>query len=271
MRIETEVMPEDAARQVAFRGSGFDVQAKPWVGVAFLLSLLALWQGGTAVGIIDPLFLPSPFQIAATLWHELVAGDLLLNIGQSAIRLGAGWFIGTTVGVSVGLAIGLLAFARSAGMTTISALYPIPKIALLPMFILWLGIGETSKITVIAFGVFFPTALTVVAAVDAAPRPLIRMAQSFGLGNLRIIWKIILPSALPAILAVMRITISVALILLVAAEMIGAEYGIGAYILSAGNTMQTDRLFAGVVVLSVFGLTLGSIITRLDRRLTRWR
>ena len=142
---------------------------------------------------------------------------------------------------------------------------------MLPLLILWFGIGEGSKVATIALGVFFPTVIATYAGVDGVPRNLIRMAQSFNVPPHRIVWKVILPGTLPSILAGFRITTSIALILLVAAEMIGARYGIGAFILSAGNLFQTDQLLAGVIMLSVAGLVFARGITFLERRLLAWR
>jgi NitT/TauT family transport system permease protein len=126
-------------------------------------------------------------------------------------------------------------------------------------------------VATIAFGTFFPTVINVYAGVDAVPRSLVRMGQSFGLGPLVIVRKIILPGALPGMLAGARISSSIALVLLVAAEMIGAEHGIGAFVLQAGNLMRTDRLMAGVVLLSLLGLAIGGVIGALERRLLAWR
>ena len=168
-------------------------------------------------------------------------------------------------------AIGLSSLARGVGITFISALFPIPKIALLPLLILWLGIGEEPKIATIALGVFFSTAISVYSGVDNVPRNLIRMAQSFNVPFHSIVRRVIWPGALPSILAGFRITASVALLLVVSAEMIGAEYGIGAFVLQAGNLMQTDQLLAGVVILSLFGLAVGKLINLLETRLLHWR
>jgi NitT/TauT family transport system permease protein len=174
-------------------------------------------------------------------------------------------------GVIVGFAIGLSTLARNVGITFISALFPIPKIALLPLLILWLGIGEEPKIATIALGVFFSTAISVYSGVDAVPRNLIRMAQSFNVPFHAIVRRVIWPGALPSILAGFRITASVALLLVVSAEMIGAQFGIGAFVLQAGNLMQTDQLLAGVVILSLFGLAVGKAINVLEARLLHWR
>lgn len=260
-----------AASAVRFRGGGFEITPKRWLAPLFAAMLVGAWQAGSSLGWIDPLFLPAPAAIVETLYREFAYGELSVHIGQSLLRLLFGWSLGSLAGLVVGLGMGLWSSFRAIGGAAVSALYSIPKIALLPLFILWLGIGEASKVTTIALGVFFPMTVFVCAAADAAPRPFIRMAQSFGLGRLAIIVKVILPSALPGVLACARITTSTGLVLLVAAEMIGAQYGIGAYILAAGNIMDIDRLLAGVLVLSMLGTLAGAVIAALERFLLRWR
>jgi NitT/TauT family transport system permease protein len=146
---------------------------------------------------------------------------------------------------------------------------PVP--ALVPLTIIWFGIGEGSKIATLAFGVFFPTVITTAGGVDNVPRSLIRMAQSFGLRRSAIVRKIVLPAALPTILSGFRVTASIAIVLLVAAEMIGADRGIGAFVLSAGNLYDTDNLLAGIVVLSLLGLIVAWVIGLLERWLLAWR
>jgi NitT/TauT family transport system permease protein len=142
---------------------------------------------------------------------------------------------------------------------------------LLPLMILWFGIGESSKVATIALGVFFPTTIAVYAAVDSVPRNLVRMAQSFGVPPAAILAKVVLPGAWPAILAGFRITASIALILVVSAEMIGAQRGIGQFVLQAGNLMIPEDLLAGIVVLSALGLAIGAVIGVIERATTRWR
>ena len=171
----------------------------------------------------------------------------------------------------VGFALGVFSLARTPGLAIVSALFPVPKIALVPLFIVWFGIGEGSKLVTLGFGVFFPTVINTLAGVDGVSRGLIRMGQSFGLSRTAILAKIVLPGALPAILAGFRITTATAIILLVAAEMIGAEYGIGAFVLSAGNLYDTDALLAGITALSLLGLAISWAIGRLERWLLAWR
>jgi len=257
--------------RVPFRAGGFAPRDLPGAGAATLILLLALWQAGASAGLIPTLFLPAPLGIARALWDLGVSGQLWLHLGASLRRLAIGWTLGTVAGIAAGLAIGLFSLARAPGMAVVSALFPIPKIALVPLFILWFGIGEGSKIATLAFGVFFPTVLNTAAGVDGVPRNLIRMAQSFGLSRGAILRKVVLPGALPAVLSGFRITSSIAIVLLVAAEMIGAERGIGAFVLQAGNLYDTDNLLAGIVVLSVLGLAVAWVVGRLERALLGWR
>ena len=263
------------ARPVRFRGAGFVPSADrrgDWIaGWIALLAVLALWQLAGSAGLVNPLFLPTPLSIGRAIYQLAASGALWHHLSYSLMRIGVGWVLGTVAGIAVGFAIGLFTVARSVGITFISALFPIPKIALLPLLILWLGIGEEPKIATIALGVFFSTAISVYGGVDAVPRNLIRMAQSFNVPFSTIVRRVIWPGALPSILAGFRITASVALLLVVSAEMIGAEYGIGAFVLQAGNLMQTDQLLAGVVILSLFGLAVGKLISLLEARLLHWR
>jgi NitT/TauT family transport system permease protein len=261
----------EQARDVPFRGGGFVVVPRRGAALVAFVLLIALWESASRFGWISPIFLPSPASIVQALVELVSGGTLWKHIGQSLHRLAFGWLLGTLGGLALGFAIGVWSLSRAVGLPLVSALFPIPKIALLPLLILWLGIGEPSKVATIALGVFFPTVIATFSAIDGVPRNLIRMGQSFNLPAVDVLRKIVLPGALPGILAGFRITASIGLILLVSAEMIGAEHGIGAFILQAGNLMQTDQLLAGVVMLSILGLLIGTALTRVEHWLLRWR
>lgn len=264
-------MAELETRPVPFRGGGFAPRKIPYLAPLTFAAVLALWWLATNRGWISPLALPTPAEVAAALFDMIVSGELFKHLSASLKRLIVGWTLGATAGVAVGLAIGLSSVARSTALPLVSALFPIPKIALLPLFIIWFGIGEASKFATIGFGVFSPMAIAAFGGVDAVDRTLIRMAQSFGMPTRDIVRKIVLPGATPALLSGVRISASIGIILLTAAEMIGAEHGIGALVLAAGNLMQTDRLIAGVLILSGLGLTVAQLIGLAERRLLTWR
>jgi ABC-type nitrate/sulfonate/bicarbonate transport system permease component len=258
-------------REIAFRGGGFAPERRRYVALAAFALLIALWEFASRRGWVSTIFLPRPSAVMEALVELVRSGALWGHLKESLIRMAGGWLLGTALGFLAGFAIGLFSVARSVGIPFVSALFPIPKIALLPLMILWLGIGEASKIATIALGVFFPTVIAVYAGVDGVPRNLIRMAQSFGMPWRDVVRKIVLPGAWPAILSGFRITASIALILLVSAEMIGAQRGIGQFVLQAGNLMNTEDLVAGIVLLSLLGLAIGTALSRLERRLARWR
>jgi ABC-type nitrate/sulfonate/bicarbonate transport system permease component len=258
-------------RRLAFRGRGFVIEQRTPISVAAFVALIALWQLVTASGFVSPIFLPSPARVVRALWDLAVTGDLWRHLSASLVRIGYGWVLGTLFGVAAGLMIGLFTVSRAVGLPLVAALFPIPKIALLPLLILWLGIGEGSKVATIALSVFFPTVISTFSGVDSVPRNLIRMAQSFNVPLWRIIAQVLVPGALAGMLAGFRISIAAALLVLVAAEMIGAQYGLGAFLILTGNMMQTDRLMAGVVVVSILGLAMAMVVGFVERRLLRWR
>ncbi|MCF3936757.1 ABC transporter permease [Acuticoccus sp. M5D2P5] len=258
-------------REVPFRGGGFRHRPMWYVGPVVFAGLLLLWELGSRSGVISPIALPAPSEALGALGDLVETGMLWRHLSASLSRLALGWSIGTCLGILVGLAIGLFAVARSALSPLVSAFFPIPKIALLPLFIIWFGIGEGSKVATLVFGTFFPTVIATYSGVDGVDRNLIRMGQSFGLKWRSIVTKIILPGALPAILSGARISASIAIILLIAAEMIGAEYGLGAYILMAGSLFALDQLIAGVAMLSIIGLIVAWLIGRAERKLLDWR
>jgi len=256
---------------VPFRGGGFRPSPRKGVGLFVFIVLIALAELGTRQGWISPLTLPRPSDVIKTFGDLWTTGLLWKHLAPSISRLIVGGAIGVTAGISLGLMIGLFSYARAGMVPLIAAIFPIPKIALLPLFVIWFGIDEGSKYALIAFGTFTPTVVATYGAVDNVDRTLIRMAQSFGLSWRSIVAKIVLPGGMPGILSGLRISLAIAIILLVAAEMLGAEYGIGAYILEAGALYDLERLFAGVVILSVLGVCVSAAIGLIERRVLRWR
>ena len=258
-------------KQVPFRGGGFAPTARRGVGLLAFLLLIGLAEWGTQAGWISALTLPKPSDVLATFGELWQSGLLMKHLQPSLTRLVVGAALGVLLGVTVGVLIGLFSYVRAGLVPLVAAIFPIPKIALLPLFVIWFGIDEASKYALIAFGTFTPTVVATYGAVDNVDRTLIRMGQSFGLSWWSIVRKIVLPGAMPGILSGLRISLAIAIILLVAAEMLGAEYGIGAYILQAGSLYDLERLFAGVVILSLIGVVVSTLIGQVEKRLLRWR
>ena len=268
---QTRAEPQRVGTPVRFRGGGFQPQPVRGAAIVVFVVLIALLEIGTRTGVISNLTMPRPSAILETLWNLAVSGLLWTHLVPSLSRLIIGASIGAVAGVALGTLIGLFSHVRAGLVPLVSALFPIPKIALLPLFVIWFGIGESSKYALIAFGTFTPTVVATFGAVDSVDHTLIRMGQSFGLSWWSIVRKIVLPGAFPGILSGLRVSIAIAIILLVAAEMLGAEYGIGAYILEAGSLYDLERLFAGVTILSLLGLILGWAIGLIEQRFLGWR
>ena len=241
-----------------------------YVSLIALFCVLALWEAVCRSGAVSPLFLPAPTAILAALVDMIADDEIGDSLAASLFRIATGFAAGAAAGLITGLVAGTSSLADRAAMPIVNALYPIPKIALLPLFILWLGIGELSKVTIIAMGVFFPIAMNTYSGVKNVDPLLIRVAVSFRAGWLFTMRHVVLPYALPMIFAGFRIAAGTALLLLVAAEMIAADKGIGALILHYGDLMITDRLMAGVIVLSLLGLFFHLFLTVLEKRLIPW-
>ena len=259
------------SNEVVFRGGGFTYKPIFYVGPIFFAIIIALLEWGTTSGFISNLTLPKPSGVFQAFVELYDSGLLYKHLVPSLTRLLIGSLMGITVGITVGLFIGLFSLVRAGLLPIVAALFPVPKIALLPLFVIWFGIDEGSKYALIAFGSFAPMVVATYTAVDNVDRSYIRMGQSFGLKWFSIVRKIVLPGALPGILSGLRIALAISIILLVAAEMLGATYGIGAYVLEAGSLYDLERLFAGVTILSVFGVIINWFIGVVERKLLSWR
>jgi NitT/TauT family transport system permease protein len=264
-------MTEETRRPAANRLAFLDVKYPPWLSAAALAAALAAWEIVARAGLVSELFLPAPSNV---LWEGLGmlrSGEIFANLAASFSRILLGYAIGCLFGLCAGLVTGMSRLADITGMPIVYALYPIPKIALLPLIILWLGIGETSKITVIALGVFFPVAINTWAGVKNIDPLFIKVAASFHANRLSLLRKVILPGALPTIFAGLKLSAGTSLLMLVAAEMIAAQEGIGAMILHYGDLMLTTKLMVGVIILSLLGLVFTKSLQFLEKKVIPWK
>ena len=182
-----------------------------------------------------------------------------------------GYVIGSVLGILVGLILGFSKWADAIGTPVVYSIYPIPKIALLPLFILWLGIGELSKVTIIALGVFFPVVINTFSGVKNVDPILIKAAVTFGSSPFNVVVKLFYQVRLPMIFAGLKLAAGTSLLLLVSAEMIAAQNGIGSMVLHYGNLMITTKLMVGVLVLSLLGLTFNRLLQWLEYKLIPWK
>ncbi|MCG7337122.1 ABC transporter permease [Sporosarcina sp. ACRSM] len=236
-----------------------------------LVGLIVLWEIICSLNLVSPLFLPAPSAIVTTGWEMVVSGEIYENLVPSLYRIVVGYAIGSAFGVLIGLVLGFSKWADAIGTPVVYSIYPIPKIALLPLFILWLGIGELSKVTIIALGVFFPVVINTFSGVKNVDPILIKAAVTFGSSPFNVVRKVILPGSLPMIFAGLKLAAGTSLLLLVSAEMIAAQNGIGAMVLHYGNLMITTKLMVGVLVLSLLGLTFNRVLQWVEYKLIPWK
>jgi NitT/TauT family transport system permease protein len=240
------------------------------LGGGALALVLVAWEAVARLGWVPALFLPAPTAVVAEAGRMARSGELGRHLAVSLVRVGIGFGLGAAVGTALGLLLGVSRAVWAVANPIIAATYPIPKIALLPLMILWLGIGEMPKVVMIALGVFFPVVINTYAGVRGTDPFMVRTARSLGAGRWQVVRKVVLPSALPTILAGYRLGTGIALLLVVSAEMINATSGIGFLILNSGDLMLTGKLMVGLVILSLLGLASTWGLRALEAWLTPW-
>jgi NitT/TauT family transport system permease protein len=236
---------------------------------SFVLCLL-LWWSVTALELIDPLFLPGPGAVATRFRDWLIHGDLLQDAGISIFRVSAGFAASAAVAVPLGLAVGAFRPVRAFCEPLLEFARYLPAVAFVPVVLLWFGIGETSKIAVIWLGTFFQMVLMLSEDVSRVPMPQVEAARTLGADGPEVIVRVLLRSAMPAMFDTLRITLGWAWTYLVVAELVAANSGLGYAILKAQRFLQTDRIFVGIIVIGVIGLTTDQVLRWLHRRLFPW-
>lgn len=215
-------------------------------------------------------YIPGLWDITTTFFALSTDPDFLYNLWTSLWRLVVGWSIGMLVGTTIGIFMGSNIHVKKIFMPVVSCLFPIPKIALLPLFIVLLGIGEVSKVTTIFIGAFFPSILNAYNSVIRTPTIYVEASRSCGAGYWFTLRKIVLPYSMPTIISGFRTSGSLSLVLLVAAEMLGAKHGLGNWIFITGGEMDFAEMFAGIIWLSLIGLAIGWGTEFLKRKFCLW-
>ncbi len=240
------------------------------LGVISPILILAIWEGLVRAGRLNALFFPPPTVVFQTMYRMTLSGDLPAEVGVSLRRVLYGFVLGAAPAVVIGLSMGWSRRVRAFVEPIIAATYPVPKIALLPMIMLIFGIGEMSKIVIIAVGTFFPAAINATAGVLGIPPTFFEVARNFGAGRFKTFTRVVLPGSLPIVFTGLRLGFGMALLLVVAAEFVAAREGVGAMIWLAWQTLRTERLYAGIVAWAAIGLISTRGLQRLERRLVRW-
>jgi len=265
-------VPAEGTRVVVYAGAAPARGRARWpLGVAALAAVLVLWEAVARAGWVPPLFLPPPSAVLREAARMAGNGELGRHLVVSLGRVGLGFALGASVGTALGLLLGRSAALWAVGNPLIAAAYPVPKIALLPLMVLWLGIGELPKVAMIALGVFFPVVINTYAGVRGTDPLMVKAARSLGARPGQVLRKVVLPSALPTVLAGYRLGAGMALLLVVSAEMINASAGLGFLVLNAGDLMLTGKLMVGLGTLSLLGLGTTWGLRALEAWLLPWR
>lgn len=235
------------------------------------VSVLMLWEWLSRTGQINDIFFPPPSEIAQTCWQLITSGDLLKQSRISGVRIIVGFLLGALPGVAIGLAIGLSKPVRIALYPTITALYPIPRIAVLPLVILVFGLTEDAKLFMVAFSVFFLVVINTVAGVRSIDPVLFDVARSFRAGRWRTYISVALPGSLPFIMSGARLGIGFAFIVSIGTEFLIPGDGIGSLIWRSYQMFKMDTMYVGLAATVIMGWLLILLIDFLERLLIRWR
>ena len=238
---------------------------------ACIVLLFAVWEALPRLGIVNPAFLSPPSAVAATIVSWFADGTVWKHLAASLQRSFAGLLIAVAAGVTTGLLMGWFSRFEAFVDPVLQLMRQTSAFALFPVFLLFLGIGEASKIAIIFWASFWPVLLNTISGVKQVDRLLILSARSMGASQTFIFTKVVLPAALPAIFTGVRLAGAYSITALVAAEMIGAHAGLGFLTLNSQETFQIPSMYAGILLLAVLGLALNTLLARLEARLTGWR
>ena len=234
------------------------------------LLILLIWQVVSMKGIVPTWFLPVPTEVLKTLYHMIMSGEvphhLLISLGRAV----AGYLLAAVVGISLGLLIAWSAIIEDFFDPIIELVRPLSTFALIPIFFLWFGIGNTSKVLIIFKSCFFPIILNTIAGIKGVDNKLLMAAQSLGANGIQIWTRVLLPSALPTIITGLRISTAIAMMALVGVEMLSSDSGLGYLVIDAQRTFDTERVFAGIGVLSLLGLAIDKVARHIQSRILSW-
>jgi NitT/TauT family transport system permease protein len=224
------------------------------ISVAGVLCFFLLWLLVTEAGWIQPFFLPSPIAVASRLGDMVVNGGYLVDVWASVYRVFGGFLLAAVVAVPIGILIGNFPFFRSLLEPLLSTARYLPATAFVPLMIIWLGINESQKISVIFIGTFFPLALFIASISEGVSSDLMNSAYSLGASSRQVFFKVLLPACVPAIMDALRITAGIAWTYVIVAELVGADKGMGIAILQSQRFLLTDQVIAGIVAVGILGV-----------------
>jgi ABC-type nitrate/sulfonate/bicarbonate transport system permease component len=253
-------------------GAGRALRATGWALAPFasIVLLLAGWELFARSGAVTPFMLPALSAVLETIWSDAVTGDLFLNMSLTLYRALVGFLIAAAGGILLGVLMTQSRATRWFFDPIISVGFPMPKIAFLPVVILWLGLFDLSKISMVVFDAIFPVVTATIVGIRGVEKELIWSARNMGATDRELMWQIVLPAALPQILTGLQVALPIALIVAVVAEMAMGGYGLGGAMMTASRFANSRGVFAGIVEIAVVGYVLVKGMAILRRRLLIW-
>ncbi len=241
------------------------------LGTSATLIFLIVWELAVDAGGVNPLFTSSPSRIAAAAAEMFADGSIWGHLQVSAIEFAIGYSAAIVIGVPLGILMGWYGRLNAILDPFVSALYATPRIALLPLLMIWFGIGLASKVAIVFLGAIFPILVNTITGVRTIDANFIKVARSFGSNDRQMFWTVALPSSVPLLLTGLRLGLGHALIGIVVGEMYGATQGLGFLIAVAGARFQTDRVMVGIILIAGLGVAMTALLRRIERRFDAWR
>jgi ABC-type nitrate/sulfonate/bicarbonate transport system permease component len=241
------------------------------IGTATIVALLVLLEAIVEAGWVKRSLLPPPSAVALVLWDLLASGDFAEPLAETLARLAQGFVIGAALAILVGLAMGYFSVVHDLLEPLVELVRPVPKSALIPALILFLGLGATMKVTSIALAVFFPVLINTIQGVRGVDPVLLDTARTFRHSQARILFRVILPAAMPFVMAGLRTSLGLGLVLATLSEMLAGTGGIGFVILDMQRGFRVRQMYAWIVILAVVGLALNAAFLALERLLLHWQ
>jgi len=241
------------------------------LGTLSMLVFLALWELVVSAGLVNPLFTSSPSRIVVAAIEMFADESFYAHLEVSATEFFSGFALAIVIGVPLGILMGWYSRVNAILEPFVSALYATPRIALLPLVVIWFGIGIASKVAIVFLGAIFPILVNMITGVRTVEADFVKVARSFGATDRQMFLTVVLPSAVPMLLTGLRLGLGHALVGIVVGEMYGATQGLGYLIAVAGARFQTDRVMVGIILIAALGVALTELLRAIERRFERWR
>lgn len=242
-----------------------------WTGWAAFALLLLLWEVGSRSNPILEPYIPPLSRVLVSLGEVIVSGQITVHLLATLARFLQGYFLAAAIAVTLGICLGYFRFAHSLLEMLIEFLRPMPSVAIIPVAILWLGIGDAMIVAVTVYASTWPILINTIDGVRNIERTLIDTGRTFGLARRHILWQIILPGASPYIVTGLRVSLSIALILVTTAEMIAGRTGLGFFILDEERSLRSSQMYAGIIVVALLGYALNRLFVALEDKAMQWR